>query len=422
MQYRELLTEMIWEDRFEAAKIARRFPRGWIHFSDVNKLGVNPSKQHHDPPGIYFYPIRWLFSDAASLSQFATEYKYYFIVRFKPTSNIVNLGRMTMDDVTRIATANNWIDDLREVIQHPELLASHRQAADRKRIMRKPGGLFYATLDYLANIKKRPWLPMLKGCDGLYDPGNGIISVGEHAQAVVFGRQHITVVAQGDNTDHGDREYADILKQIATEMGGRFFFRNKLPVAEFANDGRPFRVTLKFWTSGGIEIAYYHKGFWMVSLEKYDTHAGDRANHYRSIKYHVTHAASEAEPAATPTYWNGETTAILLHSIMSSRTNQRVEEDGLHVWSSGAQFAGIYSFLNAVITHDDRITINAQLSLDHFEFKVTQTFEQQPIATVATAILDALAQQMIEKLPNPTALKSHTIGGFMIGNRLNAVA
>lgn len=422
MRYDELLTEMLWDDRYEAAKVARQYPRAWIHFSHINKIGVNPQKQHHDPPGIYFYPVSFLFSDRSSLSQFATEYEYFFIVRFKKTANIINLGKITMEDVTRIATANNWVDDLREIMAHPELLAKQGQPME-KRLLRRPGGMFYAAIDYLANIKHRPWLGLLKGCDGLYDPGYGFISAGETAQAVVFGRQHFTIVAQGDNVDHGEREYAKILQQVAGELGGRFYYHNKEPIADFANDGRPFRITLRLnW--GMIELALYQRGFWMVRQEKYSTFAGDRANHYRSIKYYVERTAQEAEaPPETQRYWNGETAAALLKAIRpATKINQRLDDDGLHVWESSDFLGNVYSVLLAIVDASDHIRVNVELSLDDkFECKISQTFDAQPIAEIAKTILDELARQLIERVPNSKALKGYRIAGFDFGDRFDAV-
>lgn len=443
MRYRQILAEMIWEDRFEAAKVARRYPGAWIHFSHMPKLGINPSKQHHDPPGIYFYPTNWLFSEAASLSQFATEYEYFFIVQFKRSARVINLSRMTMNSVTRIAQANGWLDELQAVMRDPTLLDNARQPM-AKRLLKRPGGLFYATLDYLANVKHRPWLGMLRGCDGLFDPGRGFIAGAEAAQAVMFGRQHVTVLAQGANTDHQDRQYADILRQIATELGGQFSYRNKLPVAEFTNAGRPFRITLNLGNFI-LELAYYQRGFWTVHQQRYTSYeGGDRENHYQSLKYYAEKTAAVAEPApAAPAYWNGDSVARLLRMIRPTVTMyQRVEDDGLHVWVPIDRFGHFYPHLRAVIDRDGGLNITASIEeVDHpIEMRDGQVIElpeqrvlcqasgkfaTQPIAPIANQMLDELARQLWERLPNPTGLLSKRGGwlcGFAFGDRFQKLA
>ena len=446
MHFHELLTEMIWEDRFEAAKAARRFPNAWIHFAGrpaygkddpepVYKLGINPMKGgrivngasieagHHDPPGIYFYPVKFLFGDEASLSQYATEYRYYYIVRFKRSANIINLGRVTMDAVEQIATANGWIDDLREIMQHPEILTNAPIRHLEKPLLRRPGGVLYATMDYLANVKHRPWLGLLKGYHGLIDPGRGFISGGEVAQAVIFGRQHIEVLAQGENVDQGDREYAGILKQVAEQLNGRFYYKNKVPIADFDNDGRPFQVKLKLgWYI--VEVSYYSNGFWLTEQINHSTNAGDRQHHYESILGYARSAAQKAGPAGARLHWNGETATALMHMIRpGARTNQRVEEDGLHVWQQLDSFGGTYSGLRAIISHDDHILVEARLSIgDTIECNVSLRFGPQEMATVAAAVLDALAEQLLTKVRNPAALKKGSkIGGFAWGDRFSAV-
>ena len=35
----------------------------YIHFTNINKLGMNPQKDHHDPYGIYFYPANFVFGE-----------------------------------------------------------------------------------------------------------------------------------------------------------------------------------------------------------------------------------------------------------------------------------------------------------------------------------------------------------------------
>jgi hypothetical protein len=436
MRYSELLTEMIWEDRFEAARVARNYPNAWIHFAGrpaygskdappIFKLGVNPQQGHHDPPGIYFYPVKFLFSDDASLSQYATEYKYYYIVSFKRSAKIVNLGRMTMPQAEAIATQNGWINELREVQANPALLQSNRQPMQRK-LLRKPGGIFYATMDYLVNVtKSHRWLAMMRGIDGLVDPGYGIISGGEVQQAVIFARHNVQVLAQGENVDQGERQYAGILQQITEELGGRFYFKYKLPSADFDNDGRPFRIVLKLGNYK-IETSCYKKGFWYTREHKYTAYSGtgDRDSEYRGIKYYVTRTAEEAEQPGKPMHWTGDRVNEVLYAIRpTTRFMQTVEDDGLHAWESIDSWGNIYAFLRAIVDRDDRLTVEASIEmLDRDDLaKVSLQFSRQSVEQVAKAVLDEMAQQLIANLPNAGKLKGRDFSGFNLGNRFDTV-
>lgn len=407
MKYRELVNEMIWDDRFEAAKQARRYPRAWIHFGNINKIGVNPSKGHRDPPGIYFYPIRFLFSAEASLSQYATEYAYYFICRFKRNANIINLGKLTMDEALRIAAANGWIDTFREVIANPKMLADQKVRVPPPRAMRRPGGLFYMTLDYLANVENKPWLPMLRGCHGIYDPGYGIISGGETAQAVVFGRQWFDVLQSGENIDHENREYANIIRKIAEEVGGKFYFMNKVPTIEAVIDGKPIKVEFML-QNGRIVCSYFHRGFWVQERHQYSTYNdGGWDNAYRELRYYVTSTAKKADPSGKGYYWNGDRVAETLHKIGRARLNQRVEDDGLHVWGSNESLGRTVIWLVAVVGFDDVAKFEFRIDFDYKEdlsFTVGRSFAPgTPPVTIANELLDEMTAKLRAALPNPEA-------------------
>ncbi len=399
MRAYEFLTEMIWDDRFEAAKQARKYPGAWIHFSQITKLGVNPSKGHKDPPGIYFYPIRYLFDENTSPSQYATEYKYFYIARFKKSAKIINLGRMKMDTVTRIATNNGWIDDLKRVMTDPTLLKN--QPTNHK-LLKKPGAIFYATMDYLVNVEGKSWMSLLKGVDGLYDPSYGIISGGELAQAVIFGRQHLDILKFGENKDWHDQEYAGILKQIADELNGKFYYKHKKPVADFAIDGKPFRIELDIGNYI-INRSYFHEGFWLTEQIHFTTYnAGGRDNAYRSIKYYVVSTAEKADTGGNGFFWNGDTVGRLVRLIRPvRRLYQRVENDELHVSQNIDSVAGFYSWLNAVVDKDDRVTVTIRMEHDKLDIKILVENKfppNTPLQEAADKMLEDFAKAQIEKM------------------------
>ena len=423
MRFAEIINEMMWQDSFGAAAEARRYPNAWIHFSNVQKLGVNPQKTHRDPPGIYFYPVKWLFTDDPSLSQFGTEWPYYYIVKLNRAAKIINLGKIKAEEVVSIAQRNGWYAELQAIQADPAILTSKDNPME-KRLLRKPGGLFYATLDYLANVKGQSWLKMLHGYNGLFDPNFGIISKGEISQMVVFGRQNFTVLAHGDNKDNTAKAYASILKQVATDLGGQFFFKYQTPQIDFANDGRPFHVAFNL-QRGVIEFSFYNDAYWMTETERYDTQGGDYAHHARSIKRMIQSRLTQAGPKGNDFFWNGSTVATALHLISPGNTNHKVDVVGLHVWTSINSLGGTYAHLRGIVDHQGRLTIGASIESyserkSDWKVETEKSFADRSASPqdVADAILDALAAELIDKLPNPAALgKREEVFGFRFGNR-----
>ncbi|MFA5489921.1 MAG: hypothetical protein WC284_11990, partial [Candidimonas sp.] len=188
MKISQILTEHVWEDLYTAGQAVKRYPNKWIHFSNINKIGINPKKSHHDPHGIYFYPCKWLLSEDHSIyGGYGTSMDYYFICDID-TSNCINLGNMTTKKAENIAKQNGWYDSYRKVVD--ENLFQYMRKVPSKNNLRKPGGMFYSVMDFLVNqndfsdIPQYTWGQLLKGIDGLYDPGYGIIASQEPAQLV----------------------------------------------------------------------------------------------------------------------------------------------------------------------------------------------------------------------------------------------
>src|SRR5437762_1390454 len=100
------IREAAWHETYPAAEYLARYPHRFVHFSDVPKLGVNPSKSHRDPPGIYFYPNQWLLDNYRGF-QYGLVSPYAFIASIQTRAKgVVNLGRMTRAQALTIARAN----------------------------------------------------------------------------------------------------------------------------------------------------------------------------------------------------------------------------------------------------------------------------------------------------------------------------
>ena len=68
-----------------------QIPTHYMHFSDVNKIGVKPASSFQTPLGIYFYPVNEKIVGQLENGKipFASERKYLHIVKPNENSNIL---------------------------------------------------------------------------------------------------------------------------------------------------------------------------------------------------------------------------------------------------------------------------------------------------------------------------------------------
>jgi hypothetical protein len=414
------LTEIMWEERYSAMKVAAKYPNDYIHFTSVPKLGVNPSKAHRDPPGIYFYPCRWLLAYEASSSQYATHLPYFYICRISP-GKIINLSRMTMAQVQKIATANGWIADFQRCQADPSKLLKMD-----KKLLKKPGGIFYATMDYLANMENRSWLTMLRGIDGLMDTGHGIISPNETHQIVVINKKLIKILEFGENKDQVNSTFANLLQRAATELGGKFYYKNRIPQLDVVIDGKPIHAELDAgnWK---LNMSYYKDGFWVQRIEKYaDSDTGDTENEYRDLLFKLKRDVNDAGTEVLPLYWNKDRVTKIVKDVLGTYIRYSGVKD--EQASYRAIWDGHYNdYLTLTVTRDDELTVHASIaSRSNYEpyAEVNQSFQKGTDANkVSSTILDQLANDMKDK--NPGGWDVTGIGifsHFQLDDRLGNVA
>jgi hypothetical protein len=415
-----LLNEILWTESQTAMVDARKHPYDWIHFTNTPKLGINPKKSHRDPPGIYFYPIRWLLriedDDGPGLSQYGTSMPYYYICSI-PTHSLINLSRMTIKQIEMIATRNGWYDDL-EVLRRDSKLLNNSNQPMAPKLLRKPGGFFYASLDYLANIKGKQWLPLLKGINGLYDPGYGIISPNETHQCVVFNRSLLKIISFGNNKDYTMKIYAEAVKQIAEELGVKFFYKNNIPCMEIENDGSP--VILRFDAGNyAVHLEWYNEeGYWMHSTEKYTditSSVGDLEDIKRSVRYMMKRLLSQANKP-NQTFWTPNQIMFLL-KLLAPRVRKintyKNEHGGIrYIVSIHSTFIE-YLILNVF---QDTITVEAEITTHDYkkiaEITARDNYIIKPntnMQAAAAQILDVLKREVVATLPEIKNIDSSNI-------------
>lgn len=336
MKYQEILTEMLWTEVYSGILAAKQHPGALIHFSHINKLGINPNKTHRDPPGIYFYPIRWLLGDDVGLSQYGHHMEYYFICKLKPGLHMLNLGHVTSAQARGLASRNGWLKEFEEILADPKLLVDVRPHSEPKRL-KKPGYFLYSAMDYLANKRGKSWLAMLKGFDGIVDPGTGTIVEDEPFQYIVFKTGDIEIIEQGENRDNSDRIYAGALKRLVDEKGGRMYFQNKVPCADFVIDDKPISIFYD-WANYKIRYRYIENGYYVTKSDRlYHSSVGDQDSSYRDVAYALKQALEKASSQIIDTYWNKKVYDLCKTLAPRLQIRQHVTEDGILDTSSHAQ-------------------------------------------------------------------------------------
>lgn len=191
----------------------------YVHFSNIEKFGINPQTKFGTPAGIYGYPLSYVIDaiKSGSTSEFGFDRKYLHIFRFKPNAKVITFTRkFTMadksyddyelaDDVKKIKQQFNLdqhiIDELYNKTNEEGNYAGESAGAFL-------WGFTYFLLTYLdyfankANVRRTiMWAALFRflGIDGFVDQGNGLIHPNERYQAVAFGKSVVEHVAVLDN-------------------------------------------------------------------------------------------------------------------------------------------------------------------------------------------------------------------------------
>jgi len=238
-KWREFLKEQELEEKTRAEKegvpvpstsealekyVAEDFtaPEYFMQFSDVNKLGINPSSKYNTPLGIYSYPITKQIFRLFTKGKlpFAQDRKYIIVFKPKEDKNvIISLGKKNnggIDDETYKAALddlvpelnkfNKWIDDSDLSADEWDAEASgktNNTGYGKAKSTTNLGKLWYFT--YLLQNNSKAWRTLLQnklGIDGVVDAaGEGLIHVKERIQGVFFSKDVIEQVETIRNTE-----------------------------------------------------------------------------------------------------------------------------------------------------------------------------------------------------------------------------
>lgn len=248
---------LLYEENWSAGKAMLPYVSkkdAFIHFTDYDKMVPNPSPDHLDPVGIYFYPVKWLLNNA-KFGQYALGKDNYYIVRVN-LSKVVKLKNFSLEDGEAIASKNGWLEYFRKGVEDRSLIRS-TYPKELLKGRTEEAALFYAIADTLANTsnfgKKMTWSQTLRGVKGIYDNTNkGIINTKEPSQLLVLDPSIIKVEESGENYELTGEKLQQVYTDITKDLGGQF----KEGISDFVIDGNPLKI---IWD--GLTFEFFQEGF-----------------------------------------------------------------------------------------------------------------------------------------------------------------
>ena len=202
----------------------------YIHFSDLNKLGINPSSEESTGPlGIYAYKL-----DAKTMEQiknrtlpYAGDRQYAHIFQPIDHTKIVELGDYSQEqlniDVTKLI---NIVTPYANTIKLKRIKRVMQYLLQRKK--RTPGWKLWELTEVLSKRKSSAWSFLYEklGYHGVNDPGFEIIHPNEPAQAVFFRKNYVQQVETLENFLFKEKELENQInagnKKI-TDKGAEYY-------------------------------------------------------------------------------------------------------------------------------------------------------------------------------------------------------
>jgi len=189
-----------------------------VHFSNVDKVGINPNPTHTDPVGIFTFPKSYVLNKTFNRNSHFFGMPYTFILKLKDNAKVLNLSKLTHTE------ADNLIDKMG--------IGEYRQHATHQRpgIVAKAGHFLWQTMDKAVNAqyekyapsgryhnwqKNITWNKLFKkagGFDALIDDGDSIIHSNEPSQVVILNPMAFTQLEKFQVSP------VNIYKNLATRM------------------------------------------------------------------------------------------------------------------------------------------------------------------------------------------------------------
>lgn len=213
-----VLNELDWYDRSPLPDVLEKNKGRWIHFSSIPKLGVNPSKRHADPHGIYFYPVDWFLTKPERIrigQQYGTDWPYYFLSDIDMSGPGLVLSKVTWKDVEALAQRNGWMNWLEDYYRNKDTAWKFPHYVRKDH----PGSFLWHFIDALQKSGTIRWNQAFAGLTYIYDDDQSIIHNMEPHQIIVLDPRIIRNTSMGDNKNvgwqraHDDKGRPDVWRE-----------------------------------------------------------------------------------------------------------------------------------------------------------------------------------------------------------------
>jgi hypothetical protein len=233
-----------------------KWPDAYVHFSSIEKVGVNPRKGHNDPHGVYVYPVWWLRDNFNKMGkQYATDYKWAYVLELVEDKRGYVLQDMTEGQVEAIADRNGWREALDIYAGKDELLPGEWLWKVCDELQRRPSlrsrALGVPLYVNEALNKAYPWSKSLAGVSWLEDTGDGIINPGEPCQTLVMDVRLLKVLEKVENRNVGGSEDRKQWRRLMEYYGVKKVGGGRIPL------GDGFTLHRVGWNGGDAGVVLY---------------------------------------------------------------------------------------------------------------------------------------------------------------------
>jgi hypothetical protein len=177
----------------------------FVHFSSVQKIGVNPRTTYKTPAGVYAYPIDYVLSKSVKKLPYGNEFSFIFVIRAK--DKILNLNEYTMQQYNLDKKKlYNYVVELIKNKNHPWSLEYYKNAVNAVKDSSKiksPGGYLWYLMWVCSDHNPAIWNRILRylGYNVVADYSEGIIHENEPTQAIFTTVKAFEVVEHFNNND-----------------------------------------------------------------------------------------------------------------------------------------------------------------------------------------------------------------------------
>jgi hypothetical protein len=224
------------------------------------KIGINPKKHHLDPPGVYFYPVDWLWNheDFHDHQQFATNWPNWIIAELDLTSKGLDLSAISEKEIEALGERNGWLEEYKSF--EPNYSPRNGVAENMWDVLK--------SLNQRQGAARLQWLRSLRGLNWVKDT-KGIILSNEPHQVCAINPRIIRIVESGKQPmihQHEWEEYSywryalsKLFTTLEKEHGGKITWKNKFPTWKVAGENWSFALSWRdSWSMRGLVMEWQY--------------------------------------------------------------------------------------------------------------------------------------------------------------------